>query len=84
VVRLCISEVKSKSLRSSLFRALLSFNASEDHVMKYLVDHLHLTALFHRGDLTEEEAINLDSYYRLHPLPRPAVFTASLGGHTHF
>ncbi|MDF2470597.1 putative transcriptional regulator WhiB3 [Rhodococcus erythropolis] len=46
-------------------------NASEDHVMKYLVDHLHLTALFHRGDLTEEEAINLDSYYRLHPLPGP-------------
>lgn len=38
--------------------------------MKYLVDHLHRTGLFHRGGLTEEEAINLDSYYRLHPLPR--------------
>ncbi|MCQ4127641.1 hypothetical protein NOU13_24370 [Rhodococcus erythropolis] len=52
--------------------------------MKYLVDHLHRTGLFHRGGLTEEEAINLDSYYRLHPLPRPAVFTASLGGHPRF
>lgn len=52
--------------------------------MKYLVDHLHLTGLFHRSHLTEEETINLDSYYRLHPLPGPAVFTASLGGHAHF
>ncbi|MDI9904069.1 MULTISPECIES: hypothetical protein [Rhodococcus] len=52
--------------------------------MNYLVDHLHLADLFRRGRLTEEEAINLDSYYRLHPLPRPAVFTASLGGHATF
>ncbi|WP_175393563.1 hypothetical protein [Rhodococcus globerulus] len=52
--------------------------------MKYLVDHLHLPGLFRRGRLTHEEMINLESYYRDHPSPRPAVFTASLGGHTHF
>ncbi|MFD9669518.1 hypothetical protein ACFWAY_49580 [Rhodococcus sp. NPDC059968] len=51
--------------------------------MKQLADYLHLPGLFHRGRLTREEMINLETYYRHHPSPRAAIFTAALGGHTH-
>ncbi|MDV7086019.1 hypothetical protein [Rhodococcus opacus] len=51
--------------------------------MKQLADYLHLTGLFPRGHLTHEEMLNLETYYRHYSPPRPAIFTASLGGHTH-
>ncbi|MFC9790466.1 hypothetical protein [Rhodococcus sp. NPDC127528] len=35
-----------------------------------------------RHRLTQEERANLREYYRAHPAPTPAIFTASLGAHT--